>query len=268
MTLGSHQSYVGRSQVYATPRWILDALGPFDFDPCAMTPPRPWDCAKINITKTQDGLTWPWPAGKRPFVNPPFDQRVVGAFVAMLAAHGVGTLLTHARIETAWFTSIWQKASGILFLSRRIHFHLPDGTRCPHNSGAPALLASFGAYDLKRLRASGIAGTFVTSWETVGATAFISEAARNEAALPWEKWDGHPGMFHASLPGGGSYYTWLGHDGAVCATYSPPRPPYVRTPRPRLLLPGHKPLNLGRAETAAEAQALCEQHASRAGRVS
>jgi hypothetical protein len=56
MTLGSHQIYVGKSQVYATPRWILDALGPFDFDPCAITPPRPWDCAKVNIIEAQDGL--------------------------------------------------------------------------------------------------------------------------------------------------------------------------------------------------------------------
>lgn len=37
------------------------------------------------------------------------------------------------------------------------------------NSGAPALLAAFGEADLKRLRASGIAGTLVTNWEDVAA---------------------------------------------------------------------------------------------------
>jgi hypothetical protein len=183
MSLGSHQSYVGKSQVYATPRWILDALGPFDFDPAAMTPPRPWDCAKINIDKRQDGLKWRWPAGKRAFLNPPFDQRVVGAFVAKLAAHGVGTLLTHARVETDWFAAIWESASGVLFLSRRIHFHLPSGERCPHNSGAPVLLASFGADDLRRLRASGIAGTLVVEWETTergGTRADMKRSAEND----------------------------------------------------------------------------------------
>jgi hypothetical protein len=174
----------------------------------------------------------------------------------------VGTLLTHVRTETAWFLPVWEKASGILFLADRIFFYLPNGERCPANSGAPACLISFGSYDLRCLRESGIAGMLVTSWET------ISEEARNEMTLPWEERDAHPGMFHASLPDGGSYYTWKRPDGDICAAYSPPLPPYVRTPRPRLLLPGHKPLNLGSAKTVAEVQALCEQHASRAGRIS
>ena len=49
MSLGSHQRTVGLSQNHITPRWIIDALGPFKLDPCAADP-RPWDCAEINWT--------------------------------------------------------------------------------------------------------------------------------------------------------------------------------------------------------------------------
>jgi hypothetical protein len=49
MTLDSHQRTIGATQMHLTPRSIIDALGPFDLDPCAANP-RPWDCAAENIT--------------------------------------------------------------------------------------------------------------------------------------------------------------------------------------------------------------------------
>jgi DNA N-6-adenine-methyltransferase Dam len=165
MSLGSHQTSVGRSQTHITPRWIVDRLGPFDLDPCAADP-RPWDCAKRNYTELDDGLSKPW-AG-RVWLNPPFLRYQVGAWIQRLAEHGHGTALLHARTETDWFEPCWQHASGILFLADRIHFHKPDGTEQPANSGAPAVLISFGAKDLVRLRESGISGFLVTEWQTIG----------------------------------------------------------------------------------------------------
>ena len=53
----------------------------------------------------------------------------------------------------------------MLFLADRIYFHHPDGSRAAANSGAPAVLISFGAADADRLRASGIQGFLVTAWE-------------------------------------------------------------------------------------------------------
>jgi hypothetical protein len=161
VTLGSHQTAVGRSQSYITPRWLLDRLGEFDLDPAAANP-RPWDCAARNITEDEDGLSQRWHG--RVFLNPPFDRRGVGRWISRLADHGRGTALLHVRSETDWFLPIWRSASGILFLARRIHFHLPDGTRCPANSGAPPVIVSFGARDLEALRSSGIAGALVVDW--------------------------------------------------------------------------------------------------------
>jgi hypothetical protein len=170
VTLGSHQKSIGDSQSWITPRHILDALGPFDLDPAGALP-RPWNCAKE--TWTQDGLTQAWHG--RVYLNPPFDRRVVGKWVLTLAQHGNGILLIHARTEAGWFEPIWQHADAILFLADRIHFHHPDGTRCPANSGAPACLIAFGAQNVEALRKSGLAGILVEQWAPVGQR--IGEAA-------------------------------------------------------------------------------------------
>ena len=139
MTLGSHQKSIGTSQSHFTPKWILEPLGPFDLDPCAGEP-RPWDCATLNLTEADDGLAQPWHG--RVFLNPPFDRRVAGLWVQKLADHGNGICLLHARTETAWFRPIWQHATAILFLDRRVRFC--DASGCPQaaNSGAPVCLAT------------------------------------------------------------------------------------------------------------------------------
>jgi hypothetical protein len=157
---------VGLSQDWITPKWVVDALGPFDLDPCGADP-RPWDCARVTWTK--DGLTREWPAGSRVYLNPPFNRYQVGDWIQRLAGHGRGVALLHARTEADWFEPIWRSASGILFLADRIYFHYPDGRRAGANSGAPAVLVSFGNYDLEQLRAAGIAGRLVTQWESVPA---------------------------------------------------------------------------------------------------
>jgi hypothetical protein len=159
--LGSHQRTVGLSQAHITPKFIIDALGPFDLDPCAADP-RPWDCAWVNYTEAENGLLQPWRG--RVWLNPPFDRYAVGAWIARLAAHGRGIALLHARTEANWFEPCWQSASAILFLADRIRFHRPDGSRQPANSGAPPVLVAFGAADAECLRSCGIPGALVTNW--------------------------------------------------------------------------------------------------------
>lgn len=172
MTIGSHQRCVGKSQVHITPKWIIDRLGPFDLDPCAATV-RPWDCAKVNVTEERDGFSAPW--GGIVWLNPPFDRYQVGRWINALADHGNGICLVHARTEAAWFEPIWKRASLILFMADRLTFHQPDGSlttvlnkktgkRQAANSGAPVVLAAFGAEASKRLRKSEIEGAYVSGW--------------------------------------------------------------------------------------------------------
>lgn len=161
MSLGSHQATIGKSQIHLTPRWITDLLGPFDMDPCAAAP-RPWDIGNINYTQAEDGLSKEWVG--RIWLNPPFDRYQVERWVQKLANHGHGTALLHARTEAEWFRPIWQKASLILFMGKRIKFCLPDGTQHADNSGAPPVLIAFGVADALRLNASGIEGARVYGW--------------------------------------------------------------------------------------------------------
>jgi hypothetical protein len=161
MTLGSHQRVVGATQNWITPRWILDALGAFDLDPCAADP-RPWDCALRNYTEKDDGLNRIWRG--RIFLNPPFNRYQVGRWIKKLADHGHGTALLHARTEAEWFEPVWQRASAILFLADRLYFHYPDGRRAEANSGAPACLIAFGLKDAAKLKSSRLHGYFVSNW--------------------------------------------------------------------------------------------------------
>jgi hypothetical protein len=97
----------------------------------------------------------------RVFLNPPFSTHA-RAWLAKLADHGYGTALTHARTETRWFVeTIWTRASAVLFLFGRLHYHHADGTRARANSGAPSVLVAYGDYDAKKLAHCGLAGQFV-----------------------------------------------------------------------------------------------------------
>src|SRR5215475_3792978 len=111
------------------------------------------------------------------YLNPPFDRYVVGRWIARLAQHGNGITLLHARTEAGWFEPVWQSASGILFLADRIHFHRPDGTRQPANSGAPPVLVGFGQKAALRLRGCGIPGVFINQWHLQSAALGIPEIA-------------------------------------------------------------------------------------------
>jgi hypothetical protein len=150
-----------------TPKYIIDALGPFDLDPCA-SEPQPWPCARMGWYAS--GLDLPWFG--RVWLNPPFDRDEVGKWIAKLADHGNGIALLHARTEAEWFVPVWEKASAILFLADRLYFHYPDGRRAEANSGAPACLCAFDndhslSENWYALSASWLKGFFVTEWDNL-----------------------------------------------------------------------------------------------------
>jgi hypothetical protein len=165
MTIGSHQQTVGKSQTHLTPPHIIEALGPFDLDPCAAMG-MPWRTAARMLTIEDDGLAADW--GGHVWLNPPFDRYQVGRWIDKLAAHGDGICLVHARTETEWFAPIWRHASAILFLADRLHFHTIDGKRQSANSGAPVVLAAFGDRSHDRLILARLSGWMVGERGWVG----------------------------------------------------------------------------------------------------
>lgn len=154
--MGSHHSARAKSVVWLTPPHVLDAIGEFDLDPCGA---EGWTTARQHILPPDDGLTADWSG--RVWVNPPYGNEA-WKWLDKLAAHGTGTALIFARTETAGFVDqVWSKATAILFLHGRLHFHYPDGRRAPANSGAPSCLVAYGERDAEALRTAPIAGSFV-----------------------------------------------------------------------------------------------------------
>lgn len=157
-SMGSHQSASSGSDVWLTPRWILDALGSFDLDPCAAPDPRPWPTARNHYTADVDGLRQPW-AG-RVWLNPPYSA--VGRWLTRLADHGIGTALVFARTETAVFhDQVWARATAALFLRGRVTFCKANGIPARWNGGAPSVLVAYGTGDADRLANCGLPGRYV-----------------------------------------------------------------------------------------------------------
>lgn len=176
--IGSHHSAAMKSDVYLTPPEIIDALGPFDLDPCAAPEPRPWPTAKRHICLPENGLLADW--GEAFVWLNPLYSREAGRWVSRLAEHpGGGIALVFARTETEWFVkSVWKakRATAVFFIHGRITFRDRFGepvqveVRVPGkdkvrfqtaNAGAPSVLVAYGREAAARLLGSNISGTFL-----------------------------------------------------------------------------------------------------------
>ena len=153
--IGVHQSAAIERDEWLTPPHVLQALGPFDLDPCAPIE-RPWPMAAEHYTAHDNGLTKPWHG--RVWLNPPYGQETA-RWMERLADHGNGVALIFARTETAiFFPWVWERATAWLFLKGRLHFHFTDGKRAAANSGAPSVLVAYGDNNAEALARSGLPG--------------------------------------------------------------------------------------------------------------
>jgi hypothetical protein len=146
------------NETWLTPPGILAALGEFDCDPCAAPTPRPWPTAKRHIELPEDGLRADW--NGRVWCNPPYGAEAKN-WLAKLAAHGDGIALVFARTETGmFFTEVWPKAHGILFLKGRIAFCDRNG-KPAQSAGAPSCLIAYGTSNADVLRNCTLGGHFI-----------------------------------------------------------------------------------------------------------
>jgi len=159
MGMSDHTSAIMGKDEWLTPPYILNALGDFDLDPCAPIN-RPWNTAKKHLTIEDNGLVQDWGDGVV-WCNPPYGRECV-RWLRRLSNHNNGVALVFARTETKmFFSEVWCKASSVLFLKGRLHFHHVDGSEAVMNSGAPSVLISYGDECKERLRWSGLKGKFI-----------------------------------------------------------------------------------------------------------
>lgn len=156
--IGSHQSAKMQKDEWLTPPDLLYKLGTFDLDPCSPIK-RPWVTAKNHYTIEFDGLKNEWYG--RVWLNPPYGQNT-GKWLEKLAEHGNGIALIFARTETRmFFENVWKKATAVLFIKGRLHFHHVNGDRAKGNAGAPSVLIAYGPLNAIALMDSGIDGKFL-----------------------------------------------------------------------------------------------------------
>lgn len=165
--IGAHENASTGSDVWLTPPYVIDALGPFDLDPCAAPEPRPWPTATRHIAYPRDGLTEPWDG--RVWCNPPYSR--VWTWLARLADHGNGIALIFARTETQGFISqVWERADAILFLAGRLTFHRHNGKPGAGNAGAPSCLVAYGSDNAASLENAldrrVLSGSIVANWRS------------------------------------------------------------------------------------------------------
>lgn len=74
-----------------------------------------------------------------------------------MAEHNNGIMLIPAACETKVFQKwVFQKATGLLMLDHRPHFHYVDGTRAPANSGCTICLVGYGEHNFEVLQRCGL----------------------------------------------------------------------------------------------------------------
>jgi hypothetical protein len=147
--MGGHQSARMIKDEWLTPPEIVQALGPFDLDPCSPIN-RPWATADKHYTVADDGLQQPWSG--RVWLNPPYG-REAAEWLRKLGEHGNGIALIFARTETEmFFERVWSKADALLFFRGRLYFHHVSGERAAANAGAPSVLIAFGDNNVEGLK--------------------------------------------------------------------------------------------------------------------
>jgi hypothetical protein len=145
----AHQQTIGKNDEWLTPQYIIDALGPFDLDPCSPIN-RVYNTAEYHMTKIDDGLKWYWLG--RVWLNPPFNRYERPKWMKKMYEHNNGIMLVPAAMETDAFKNyVFGKATGILALNHRSYFYRVDGTRSKANCGCTICLVAYGQDNLQAL---------------------------------------------------------------------------------------------------------------------
>ena len=139
------QSHKGQTNTWLTPPYLLEALGPFDLDPCGFPGHH---TANRVICLPEDGLSAEW--NGRVWLNPPYGKGVL-PWLEKLKRHGDGIALVFARTDAAWFQAIAPDADAICFIRARVKF-LNDQFERKYQPSAPSILIAFGKGNADSLR--------------------------------------------------------------------------------------------------------------------
>ncbi len=132
--------YPGERNEWYTPKYVFDALGEtFDLD--VASPPQGLIHVPAKAGLSFNGLAEKWHGFV--WMNPPFGhQNHKREWLARFFEHGNGIALVPDRTSAPWFQEFAPKADAILWVSPKIKFERPDGTRGEWPGTGTALLAA------------------------------------------------------------------------------------------------------------------------------
>lgn len=119
---GNHEWYTPIELVEAARK----VMGAIDLDPASCKAANETVCARRFFDKRKDGLAQAWRG--RVWLNPPYEQPTIGAFVdKLLKAHAAGdvpqaVVLANNATETRWGQRLLVQAASVCFLSARVRF--------------------------------------------------------------------------------------------------------------------------------------------------
>lgn len=125
--MAEHESCIGESDDWYTPREIFAALGlQFDLDPCSPGPGH-WVPAHRIYTIADDGLSQDWEG--MVFMNPPFGGRNGHVpWLLKFLGHGNGIAIVRAYTSSGWWHDHMPRAQALLFPRGKTKFIRPDGS--------------------------------------------------------------------------------------------------------------------------------------------
>jgi len=143
--LSENPAHSGKTNVWLTPRWILDLFGPFDLDPCGHPG---WDTAKSHLYETDNGLAHDWNG----FIwcNPPYGVCTFD-WVDRFVKHGNGLLLVANRSDTIWWQEIGKSSPCVWFPKGRIKFVDPMNTESKSGPAFSSVIFGMGEESIERL---------------------------------------------------------------------------------------------------------------------
>lgn len=142
------------TDVWLTPKWIIDAIGVSDLDPCGWLPDgNPIvKTAERYFTEAEDGLTSEWEGSI--FCNPPYSDLKSWLKKCSEYHHQTGNdviVLCFVRSETKAFQQNVNNCTGINLINKRIKFLDSNGIE-RGNGNAPSCLIAWGETAYKRIK--------------------------------------------------------------------------------------------------------------------
>lgn len=143
-----------------TPPKIIHSLGKFDLDPSTSLEAISINHSADNFyTIIDNGLIQKWDG--RVWLNPPYEKKLIAAFMKKLAEHGNGIALVCNRFDSVWFqTFVLDVADSLFFFRKRIHFLRPDGS-IGDRPGAGSCQIAYGEHNTRAIEDSGLNGRLV-----------------------------------------------------------------------------------------------------------